>query len=187
MDVLALLDKLDSYLAECSRLPLVGKLVVDEDEVFTIIDDLRAALPQELEHAKWLLKERERIVAEARKESEQILRDAQGQIASLASDSVITKEARIQADELVERAREVAREISIGAREYADEIMAQLESELNRMLEGVRQGRKELSVEKEENPPYTDEDMPGVREEDDEIFDSEEEELPRGRRRRGLD
>ena len=41
--------------------------------------------------AKWLLKERDRILQEARKESEGIVRDAQGQIATLASESVITK------------------------------------------------------------------------------------------------
>ena len=37
-----------------------------------------------------------------------------GQIAVLASDSVIAKEARAQADELMEKAGEVAREINLG-------------------------------------------------------------------------
>lgn len=149
MDVLALLDKLDGYLSECSRMPLVGKLLVDEDEVFSIIDDLRAALPQELEQAKWLLKERERILQEARKESEDIVKDAQGQIASLASESIIAKEARAQADELMDRARDVAQEINSGAREYADDVMAKVEECLGDLLDRVRGGRRELSLAKE--------------------------------------
>lgn len=149
MDVLAILDKLDTYLSECSRLPLVGKLMVDEEEVFALIDDLRAAIPQELEQAKWLLKERERILQEARREAEEIIKDAQGQIASLASESAIAKEARIQAEELMEKAREVAREINLGAREYADEIMKKVEDLLTEMLETVRAGRRELAVEKD--------------------------------------
>ena len=41
MDVLNLLERLDTYLQECSRLPLVGKIVVDEDEVFDLIDALQ--------------------------------------------------------------------------------------------------------------------------------------------------
>ena len=151
MDVLALLDKLDTYLSECSRIPLVGKLLVDEDEVFGIIDDLRAAVPQELEQAKWLLKERERILQEARKESEDIIKDAQGQIASLASESVIAKEARAQADELMDRARDVAQEINTGAREYADELMKKVEDSVAEVLDRVRDGRRELSVNRE--PP----------------------------------
>ena len=127
----------------------VGKLLVDEDEVFGIIDDLRAALPQELEQAKWLLKERERILQEARKESEEIVKDAQGQIASLASESIIAKEARAQADELMDRARDVAQEINAGAREYADDVMVKVEDCLADLLARVRDGRKELSLAKE--------------------------------------
>lgn len=152
MDVLALLERLDSYLSECPRVPLTGKLLVDEEEVFTLIDDLRAALPQELEQARWILRERDRILQEARKESEEILRDAQGQIAALASESVIAKEARAQAEELMERARQVAREINLGAREYADEIMKKVEDMLVELLESVRQGRRELSVDRDSSP-----------------------------------
>lgn len=190
MDVLALLDKLDGYLSECSRMPLVGKLLVDEDEVFSIIDDLRAALPQELEQAKWLLKERERILQEARKESEDIVKDAQGQIASLASESIIAKEARAQADELMDRTRDVAQEINAGAREYADEVMAKVEDCLADLLDRVRDGRKELTLTKE--PPAIDvndvaqggngdgEDLPEAGLKD--VLFQDEEEKPRRRR-----
>lgn len=149
MDVMALLDRLDSYLSECARVPLVGRLMVEEDEVFAIIDDLRAALPQELEHAKWLLKERERIIAEARKDADQILNDAQGQIASLASESSISKEARSQAEDLMDKARGVAREINSGAREYADDLMKRVEEVMEEVLDRVKQGRRELIPDQE--------------------------------------
>ena len=146
MDVLTLLDRLDTYLSECSRLPLVGKIMVDEDEVFGLIDDLRAAIPQEIEQAKWLLKERDRILQEARKEADEIMKDAQGQIAILASESVITKEARIQAEELIDKAQEVAGEIHLGARRYADELMKTVEDLLDEMLNKVKEDRKELDM-----------------------------------------
>jgi len=190
VDVLALLDKLDAYLSECSRVPLMGKLLVDEEEVFAIIDDLRAQIPHELEQAKWLLKERERILQEARKEAEDILKDAQGQIATLASESVIAKEARVQAEELMTRAKEVAREINLGAREYADELMKAVEDSILDILERVREGRRELQVEREPAASKSmdlsgDEDS--LDEEDDDSFfdDEEEEEEPsRGGKRR---
>jgi cell division septum initiation protein DivIVA len=195
MDVLALLDKLDAYLSECSRLPLVGKLLVDEDEVFAILDDLRAALPQELEQAKWLLKERERILQEARKESEDIIKDAQGQIASLASESIIAKEARAQADDLMEKAKAVAKEINLGARGYADDLMKRVEDVLNDLLERVREGRRELSTDREPSAPKpvaegldgdeaAEEEGGGLKEADlSETF--EDEEKPRAKRRWG--
>lgn len=146
MDILSLLDKLDSYLSECPRVPLVGKLLVDEDEVFGLIDDIRAALPQEVDQARWLLKERERILADARKEAEDIIRDAQGQIATIASESVIVREAKLQADELVQKARDVARQITLGSRQYAGELMLKVERVLTEVLEAVKEGRRQLEV-----------------------------------------
>ncbi len=183
MDVLALLDKLDAYLSECSRVPLMGKLLVDEEEVFALIDDLRAQLPQELEQAKWLLKERERIIQEARKEAEEIVKDAQGQIATLASESVIAKEARMQAEELMTRAKEVAKEINLGAREYADELMKAVEDAITDTLERVRQGRRELAVDKEpasSRPVDLEDDEEALREGEEDAFfaESEDEEEP---------
>ncbi|HHY69848.1 MAG TPA: ATPase [Bacillota bacterium] len=146
MDVLIMIERLDTYLSECSRLPLVGKLLVDEDEVFDMIDEIKAAIPPELEQARWLLKERERILQEARKEADQIISDAKGQIDILASESIIAKEARKQAEDLLERTQEVATEIHVGAREYADEIMERVENLLANLLEEVRQNRQELGV-----------------------------------------
>ena len=198
MDVMALLDKLDAYLSECARVPLVGRLMVEEDEVFAIIDDLRAALPQELEQAKWLLKERDRIIAEARKEAEEILKDAQGQIAALASESSISKEARKQAEELMKKARGVAREINLGAREYADDLMRKVEEVMEEVLDRIRQGRNELLPEKEaaataspQEPGLEDElfgkDPASLGEgpEDDEDW-IQDEPPSRGKKRRGL-
>ncbi len=185
MDVMALLDRLDTYLSECSRVPLVGRLMVEEDEVFAIIDDLRAALPQELEHAKWLLKERERIIAEARKEADEILNDAQGQIASLASESSISKEARNQAEDLMDKARGVAREINSGAREYADDLMQRVQEVMEEVLERVKQGRRELVPDKEAAPTSSldDPDFADGPDEDEDWF--QDEVSVKGNKRRG--
>lgn len=150
MDVMDILDKLDEYLSECARLPLVGKLVVDEDEVFNLIDDLRAALPKELEQARWVLKQREEILQDAQKQREDMIKDAQGQIAAIASESVIAREARAQADGLMGKAKEVALEINRGAREYADGVLERIERVLEELLETTRRDRQQLVPEPSE-------------------------------------
>ena len=173
MDVLSMIDRLDTYLSECSRLPLVGKLVVDEDEVFDLIDEIRAAIPQELEQAKWLLKERDRILQEARKEADEIISDAKGQISILASESIVAKEARKQAEELLDRTQEVATEIHMSAREYADELMEKVENLLLSMLEEIRTNRQELGVSAEEGPGAADSEVPEIRRISDPGFDDD--------------
>ena len=187
MDILALLEKLDAYISECGRVPLIGRVLVDEDEVFAIIDDIRAQLPQEMEQAKWVMKERERILSEARREGEDMKEDAQGQIATLASESAIAKEARAQAEELLARAREVATEINLGAREYADDLLQEVEHAIDDALARVRQGRKELSVPSGEVAAAPQDEL-GVESDDDAGFfpDDEEDEIeaPKRKKRR---
>lgn len=188
MEVLNLLERLDTYLQECSRLPLVGKIVVDEDEVFDLIDALQTAIPQEFERANWVLKEREQILQEARKEAQEITRDAQSQIAARASEHVITKEARVQAEQLIEQAKAVAGEIHLGAREYADELMKSVEDFLVELLERVRSNRSELGVHKPQEKDDLEQefDNPGPRDEahlTDEWEDSEDDDEPAQPRR----
>jgi cell division septum initiation protein DivIVA len=188
MDVLNLLERLDTYLQECSRLPLVGKIVVDEDEVFDLIDALQAAIPQDFERANWVLKEREQILQEARKEAQEIIRDAQSQIAARASEHLIAKEARLQAEQLIAQAKSVAEEINYGAREYADEMMKTVEDLLVELLERVRSDRNELGVREpqEKDDLEQETDNPGTEDEQffaDEMDDSMDDDEPARPRR----
>lgn len=188
MEVLNLLERLDTYLQECSRLPLVGKIVVDEDEVFDLIDALQAAIPQEFERANWVLKEREQILQEARKEAQEIIRDAQSQIAARASEHLIAKEARLQAEQLIAQAKSVAEEINYGAREYADEMMKTVEDLLVELLERVRSDRNELGVREpqEKDDLEQETDNPGTEDEQffaDEMDDSMDDDEPARPRR----
>ncbi len=151
MDVLNLLNRLDTYLQECSHLPLVGKIIVDEDEVFDLIDALQAAIPQEFERANWVLKEREQILREARKEAQDMIKDAQSQIATQASEHIIAKEAREQAEHLVAQAQSVAEEIHFGARQYADDLMKTVQDLFEEMLVRIKDNRRELDVTNSHN------------------------------------
>ncbi len=184
MNVMEILDRLDEYLSECSRVPLVGKLMVDEDEVFNLIDDLRAALPKELEEARWVLKQREDILQDAQKQREDMLGDAQGQIAVLASETVIAKEARSQADDLMAQAKEVALEINRGARQYAFGVLEQVEKTLQSLLEATRLDKEQLlpeAVEQEAVQEHHDEAQPAPVEDP---FELEEDQTPSYKRRR---
>ena len=61
MDILYLLDRLETVLTSGSRVPLTGKTVVDEHECLDIIDQLRVAVPEEVKQAKRVQGEREQL------------------------------------------------------------------------------------------------------------------------------
>jgi cell division septum initiation protein DivIVA len=143
-DLLALLDELEGFLSESARVPLFGKLLVDEQEVFEIVDRLRNSIPEALHQAQRLNRERDRLLQQAREEGEAFISESKAYAEKLTRDSAIAQRAQEEADRLVEEARRVSREIRLGAREFADEMMSQLETNIQKVLSFIRAGREEL-------------------------------------------
>lgn len=143
-DLLALLDELEGFLSEAGRIPLTGKLMVGEEEVFDIIDRLRRAIPETLHQAQRTNRERERLIQQAREEGEALVQEARAYAEKLTRESAITQRAQEEADRILDDARRVGREIRVGAREYADDLLEKVETNLHKVMTVIRQGRQEL-------------------------------------------
>src|SRR5579871_5905021 len=117
MDVLVLIDKLDDLVHNAKPMPLTDQVRVDKEEIYDILDQMRATIPEEIKQARWIVKERQEMLAEAKREAEDIIKDA--------------------------RARE--REIRLGAEDYADEILGTLEVNLSKFIAAVQRGRDRLA------------------------------------------
>jgi F0F1-type ATP synthase membrane subunit b/b' len=74
MDVLVLIDKLDDQIHNAKPVPLTDQVRVDKEEIYDILDQMRATIPEEIKQARWIVKERQEMLAEA----EDILEDARG-------------------------------------------------------------------------------------------------------------
>ena len=53
--------------------------MVDAEEIFQIVREIRLALPDDVQQAKWIRDERDRILGEAKAEHERIIREAKKQ------------------------------------------------------------------------------------------------------------
>ena len=118
--------------------------IVDKDEVLEIIKEVRLKLPDELKQAKWVKEERQRILEEAQKEADDIVKEAENRIISMIDEHEITRKAYEKKAEIIETANEMSREISKGTKDYADNILAGLEVALEDALKIVQNNRKEL-------------------------------------------
>jgi cell division septum initiation protein DivIVA len=145
MDVLVLIDKLDDVVHNARPVPLTDQVRVDREEIYDLLDQMRATIPEEIKQARWIVKERQEMLAEAKREAERIVREAREQQARLISDEEVTKQAERAADEIVEDARAREREIRLGAEDYADEILNTLEVNLQKFLAAVQRGRDRRS------------------------------------------
>jgi cell division septum initiation protein DivIVA len=150
MDVLVLIDKLDDLVHNARPVPLTDQVRVDREEIYDLLDQMRATIPEEIKQARWIVKERQEMLAEAKREAERIIRESKDQQQRMISDEEITKEAERAADQIVEDARAQERQIRLGAEDYADEILNTLEVNLEKFLAAVRRGRDRLAGREEE-------------------------------------
>jgi vacuolar-type H+-ATPase subunit H len=111
---------------------------------------MRATIPEEIKQARWIVKERQEMLAEAKREAERIIKEARDQQARLISDEEVYKQAERGAEEIIEDARETERQIRLGAEDYADEILSTLEVNLEKFLAAVQRGRARLAGREEE-------------------------------------
>ena len=146
MDVLVLIDKLDNLVHEAKAVPLTDQVRIDREEIWEILDQMRATIPEEIKQARWIVKERQEMLAEAKREAERLVSEARERAAQEASQQEIVRLAERQAAELLAEAKRREREIRLGAEDYADDILSTLEVNLGKFLAAVQRGREQLQA-----------------------------------------
>ncbi len=144
MDILALVDRIEESMDSGRSVPLMRGRLVDVEKVYEIIDEVRANFPDELKQARWIVKERQEMLEEAEKEANRILEEARDRAEAMASDQEVVRRANEQAAGILDDARSQEREIRLGAEDYADEMLANLEVNLGKLLTAVQRGRDRL-------------------------------------------
>ncbi|MCL6087052.1 MAG: ATPase, partial [Actinobacteria bacterium] len=93
MDALEIIDRIEELLDKSKRVPFTSNVMIAENEIYEMLDELRNVLPEEFRQARWIVKEREGMIEEARRQSERILREAKERSEILVSETEILKNA----------------------------------------------------------------------------------------------
>src|ERR1700760_3970774 len=141
MDVLVLIDKLDDLVHNAKAVPLTDQVRIDREEIYDILDQMRATIPEEIKQARWIVKERQEMLAEAKREAERVVEGARERRERMISEEEIAKQAERAAEDIIEDARGREREIRLGAEDYADEILNTLAVTLSKSIAAVQRGR----------------------------------------------
>src|ERR1700689_467196 len=115
MDVLVLIDKLDDLVHNAKPVPLTDQVRVDKEEIYGLLDQMRATIPEEIKQARWIVKERQEMLAEAKREAERVLKEARERQDRLISQEEITKQAKRGAEDIIEDAGAREGEMRLGA------------------------------------------------------------------------
>lgn len=137
--VIELLEELELVLDQSRAVPFSNKVSVDKEELYEIINEIRLKLPNELKQSQWVLEERNKILIDAQKEADEIIRGAEERLAKLVDENEITKLAYEQAANIIDNSKKASKEMRLGATEYADQVLSMAEARLKEMMEMVRQ------------------------------------------------
>jgi cell division septum initiation protein DivIVA len=141
VDVLVLIDKLDDLIHNAKQIPLTENVRVDREEIYDLLDQMRATIPEEIKQARWIVKERQEMLAEAKREAERIVKEATDEQLRLVSEQEVVRQAENHAEDIVEEARAREREIRLGAEDSADDILNPLDVNRDMFLAAVLRGR----------------------------------------------
>lgn len=147
MDIQHLVDRLEQILSESRRVPMTTTLLVDEDQVFNIVDQLRVAIPDEVKRANRVEAEKERILAQAQEEATRIRQLAKQEAEELVRRDAIVASAQKRAENVLERAHRDAAAMRHDADVYVVDVLAKLEEDLLRSLSVVRNGLRKVQAE----------------------------------------
>ena len=128
--VMTLLDDLEEILANASKVPFSEKAIVDSDEIRSIVDDIRLSMPKDIQQAKWVKDEQDRILNEARGEYDKVIIAAKKQAEYLVENDIIKKEAEKRADALISEAENHSRYIKLRSYEYVDKLLFDMQNDI---------------------------------------------------------
>jgi len=146
MEVLNSIEKIEDLIEKGWN--VFGASMVNKNEILDLLKEVRVKLPDEVKQAKWIKEERQRILLEAQKEAEMIVKEAENRIVSMVDENEITRKAYDQANETIINAQKTSREIKQGSLEYADDVLAKLEENLKEAYLVLHKNREELKVKK---------------------------------------
>jgi hypothetical protein len=152
LDFELLLDRLEEVIIGGSRVPFGSRVMVDQDDCASIIDQMRVTLPPQLEAALRIIAERDSILAQARSEADRIIEKANQQASEEALHHEVVRLARSHAAEIEQRAHSDAQRSREEMDEYARQVLGRLTSRVEATLRALKTGALDL----ERSPGVTD-------------------------------
>ena len=140
-------DKLNQVVAliEGARsMPMSASCVVNRAELLAHLDELRELIPAEMKQAEFVLRDRDEVVEEGRREAERLVAAAREERLRLIAKADVMQEATREAERLLAEAREQSEQMRAEVDTYVDTKLANFEVVLGRTIAAVEKGREKL-------------------------------------------
>ena len=143
-DLQDMVDDLIVYLHEAKSVPLSSNVMVDRERFLSILERIRADLPDELRAARWMVREREAFISRTNEKAREIIDRARKEADGLVADSNIVAEAVEEANVLVRRAEGEARRLRLETEDEIEKKLQKVEAQLSETMAQIQSARGEF-------------------------------------------
>jgi len=133
MSVLDLLEEIEDIVDTATAFPLTGKLMIDPNELLEIVREIRLDLPDDIQQARWVKDEKDRILNEAKSEYEKIIIEAKKQADYLVESDDITLKAQKLAAGIKNEAEQHAKVLKMRTYDYVDKMLFDMQSKMDEL------------------------------------------------------
>lgn len=146
MKVDDLILQLQDVLNDAKAVPFSsGKVMVNSDEIYDILDQMQDSMPAEVRQAKNIVADRKQIIAEANRESENIIRAAEERKKVMLNQNELVREAQAKAKDIVEDAVKKSEEIKKAANKYVTSVIKKTEEGIAAQLDEIKKTRMNIA------------------------------------------
>ncbi len=117
------------------------KCILERDRVLDMLDEIIAQLPGELKQSRTIVESRNELMSQARREAENILRQAQEQAKQMMTKEAIYQEAKRRSEELVAQTQERIAQLRKAGNDYMDDALRRTEETIAQALGEVKDTR----------------------------------------------
>ena len=149
MRVDELINELQDMIADAKTLPLSGgKVIVEAEKIYDILDEIQDTLPAEVRQAKNIVADRSQNIAEEKKEADDIIRAAEERKKAMIEQSEVMREAKSEAAELLNDVKAKSAEMRKAANDYVDNVLKRTDDAITAQLTELRKTRQNLRITK---------------------------------------
>ena len=137
-----IINALYDLVQDARALPLgADKCILERDKVLDMLDEIIAQLPAELKQSRTIVESRNELIGQARREAENIVRQAQQKANELVEQEAIYQEAKRQCADMVATAQNRIAELRKASNEYMDDALRRTEEAIAQSLGQVQDTR----------------------------------------------
>ena len=142
-----MLSALYDMIQDARGVPLASdKCMVERDKVLDMLDEIISQLPVEIKQSKTIVESRNELIGQARREAENLMREAQEKADKLISEEAIYQETKRQCREMVQQTQTRMAELRKASNDYMDDALRRTEEAVAMSLEDVRDTRAKLTA-----------------------------------------